>query len=89
MSTYIENNKMMTDSQHGFRKKRSSLTNFLDFTETVSKLIDGGDAVDVLYLDFQKAFDKVLHNSLLAVVQIISYWNQRRNFKLGRTLAGK
>ena len=31
----------------------------------ITECIDSGDSVDVLYLDFAKAFDKVSHNRLL------------------------
>jgi hypothetical protein len=50
------------DSQHGFVKVKSFLTNLLSF-------FDSGDPVDVIYLDFQKAFDKVPHRRLLKKVK--------------------
>ena len=33
--------------------------------EEITEVIDRGDDVDLIYLDFQKAFDKVPHNRLL------------------------
>ena len=48
-----------------FLKGRSCLTNLLDFMEHISKWADDGSPVDVIYLDFQKAFDKVPHQRLL------------------------
>ena len=33
--------------------------------EEVTEIIDEGDAVDILYLDFSKAFDKVQHKCLI------------------------
>ena len=39
----------------------SCLTNLLEFLESVTKWVDEGSPVDVVYLDFQKAFDKVPH----------------------------
>ena len=45
--------------QHGFLKARSCLTNLLCFLEEITKWVDHGSPVDVVYLDFQKAFDKV------------------------------
>ena len=51
----------LNDSQHGFRNKRSCLTSLLDFYAQVIDTYDAGNnkAVDLVYLDFQKAFDKV------------------------------
>ena len=58
-------NKLITKSQHGFLKARSYLTNLLCFLENITKWVDDGSPVDVVYLDFQKAFDKVPHLRLL------------------------
>ncbi|KAF7239897.1 hypothetical protein EYD10_13461 [Varanus komodoensis] len=52
-------------TQHGFRKNRSCQTNLVEFYDKVSRWLDGGDAVDVVYLDFSKAFDKVPHDILV------------------------
>ena len=56
---------MILNSQHGFRRNRSCLTNLLVFMENIAKDLDEGLAVDVVYLDFQKAFDKVPHDRLV------------------------
>ena len=37
----------------------------LKFLEEITKWVDDGSPVDVVYLDFQKAFDKVPHQRLL------------------------
>ena len=52
-------------SQHGFMKGRSCLTNLISFYDWVTRLVDEGKAVDVVYLDFSKAFDTVSHRLLL------------------------
>ena len=57
--SHLEKFSLIRDSQHGFRKGRSSLSNLLDFLETVSQYLDEGQPVDLVYLDFVKAFDKV------------------------------
>ena len=56
-------------SQHGFMSKRSCLTNLLQYLEDITRLIDEGNCVDAIYLDFAKAFDKVPHQRLLAKVK--------------------
>ena len=40
-----------------------------EFSEGVTKKVDEGSAVDVVYMDFSKAFDKVPHGSLLHKVK--------------------
>ena len=61
-------NNLIYPSQHGFMAKRSCLTNLLEYLELLSDLVDQGHAVDVVYLDFAKAFDKVPHARLSAVL---------------------
>jgi ribonucleases P/MRP protein subunit RPP40 len=62
----LERNQAIRDSQHCFRTRRSCLSNLLIFMEEVAEQFDSGEEVDVIYLDFQKAFDKVPHVRLLA-----------------------
>jgi Reverse transcriptase (RNA-dependent DNA polymerase) len=61
--------QLIGETQHGFTKGRSCLTNLLTFFEDVTDYVDKANAVDVIYLDFQKAFDKVPHKRLLRKVQ--------------------
>jgi hypothetical protein len=42
-------------------RRRSCTTNLLTFFEKITAAIDGGKAVDIIYLDFAKAFDTVPH----------------------------
>jgi hypothetical protein len=58
-------NNLYADCQHGFRNKRSCVTQLLQVMEEFSQLIDEGNPVDVVYLDFKKAFDSVPHERLL------------------------
>ena len=53
---------LLNKSKHGFISKRSCLMNLLVFCDDVTGILDEGDVVDIVYLDFQKAFDKVPHN---------------------------
>ena len=53
---------ILMDSQHGFVVGRSCLTNIISFYDLVTYHLDKGEEVDVIYLDFKKAFDLVSHN---------------------------
>ena len=63
---YLERNGIFKNNQHGFRKKRSCLTQLLTHVDHILKSLNSGNKVDVIYLDYAKAFDKVDHNILLA-----------------------
>ena len=53
----------------GFRKQHSCLTQLLEHIDNVLKNLSNGNEVDVIYLDYSKAFDKVDHAVLLAKMQ--------------------
>lgn len=62
---HLDKYSLIRDSQHGFTSGKSCLSNLLDFFEEVTKMLDKGESVDLIYLDFAKAFDKVPHCRLL------------------------
>jgi ribonucleases P/MRP protein subunit RPP40 len=62
---YLEKHELLNPSQHGFRKKRSCVSNMLVFLDRVTQAVDEGCPVDVAYLDFAKAFDVVPHARLI------------------------
>ena len=66
---FLVKNNLINPSQHGFLKARSCLTNILCFLEDVTKWVDEGSPVDIIYLEFKKAFDKVPHQRLLLKVK--------------------
>ena len=66
---HLDNFSLMLQSQHGFSKGKSCLTNLLMFLEDITKDIDEGKPMDVIYLDFSKAFDKVPHQRLLRKIE--------------------
>ena len=55
---------------HGFRRKHSCLTTLLDLYNYAFNNYNETKAVDILYLDFQQAFDKVPHKRLIKNITI-------------------
>ena len=62
---HMKQNQLFSKSQHGFLAGRPCTTQLLEFLEDITTALDQGDDVDVIYLDFCKAFDKVPHKRLL------------------------
>ncbi|CAM5073386.1 unnamed protein product [Natator depressus] len=62
---HLEERKVIRNSQYGFTKGKSCLTNLIALYDEITGSVDEGKAVDVLFLDFSKAFDTV-SNSILA-----------------------
>ena len=71
ITQHVESNHLLRNSQHGFRRHRSCLTNLLEFFHFVFSEHDREKAVDVIYLDLKKAFDKVPHRRLLKKVRAL------------------
>jgi len=68
ISTHLDCNSILTNAQHGFRKRRSCETQLLLTLDDLAKGLDGKSQTDMMLLDFSKAFDKVPHQRLLLKV---------------------
>ena len=68
---HLEKHNILVEAQHGFQKKKSTLTNLLNYMEAVTEAVDKGLQVDAVYFDFKKAFDKVPHRRLLAKLEAV------------------
>ena len=58
---HLETNMLIKASHHGFMNRKSCLTNLLEYLEVLTKLVDDGHSIEIVYLDFAKAFHKAPH----------------------------
>ncbi|CAH8658828.1 unnamed protein product [Dicrocoelium dendriticum] len=64
VENHLSRFNLLSVEQHGFRKGFSCQTNLLVARECWAEAVDSGHAVDVVFIDFAKAFDTVPHSRL-------------------------
>lgn len=65
LTEFLLANNILKNNQHGFLPGRSTVTNLLQCVDLWTKALDKNQPVDVIYLDFKKAFDLVPHQRLI------------------------
>ena len=65
LNHFVSNN-LFSDKQYGFIKGRSTVLQLLKLTDEWTSSLDDNAQIDVIYTDFEKAFDKVSHRRLLS-----------------------
>jgi len=60
---------LLSDEQYGFVKGRSAMLQLLLMMDKWTDGLDDGRQIDVIYSDFEKAFDKVPHKRLISKLQ--------------------
>ena len=77
---HIDHYHLFTDLQHGFRKERSCETQLAALTEDLAKILDRRSQVDLIIMDFSKAFDVVPHQRLLSKLHCLGIRNNIKDW---------
>ena len=62
--SHLSTNNLIGRHQFGFQKQCSTITQLIDCYSDWSSAINDGSSVDVIYFDYAKAFDSVVHSKL-------------------------
>ena len=87
---HVDFHKILVFFQHGFRSKHSCETQLVNTIEDLAKGLNDKQQLDLLILDFSKAFDLVAHKRLLSKLQYCGIHDQtltwiKKNWLTGRT----
>ena len=86
---FVELNLLLPDSQHGFRPDRSAVSQLLEQYENTMDAIEDGNNIDIVMLDYAKAFDKINISKLLHKIKSFGIGGEigkwLGNFLLNRT----
>ena len=76
---HMTRNKLFSTQQFSFSKGRSTVLQLLNVMDSWTKALDRGESIDVVYLDFMKAFDTVPHKRLIGKLKSygIEYYTLR------------
>ena len=89
MMAHLDNNHILYDLQHGFRAKRSTVTQLISLYDDLVSTRLNKVQTDVIIMDFAKAFDKVCHRLLGLKLDHYGIRNQEHtwimNFLNGRS----
>jgi Reverse transcriptase (RNA-dependent DNA polymerase)/Endonuclease-reverse transcriptase len=63
--SFLEGNKLLNANQHGFRQCLSCDTQLVELVNDLQQWNEKNFQIDLVFLDFKKAFDKVSHTKLI------------------------
>ena len=80
LNEFIDKNKLLSDSQYGFRSNRSTSLAILELVEEISTALDKKNYTVGVFIDLKKAFDTIDHTLLckklehLGIRGIVNDW---------------
>lgn len=71
VTSFLESNRFFSPNQHGFQQGFSTATQLIHTTDDFLKTLDKGGQIDAIFLDFEKAFNRVSHSHLMFKIRQI------------------
>ena len=68
LQNFLKVTLALADQQHGFRERRSCLSQLLNHYEDILRGLEDGHNVDTIFLDFSKAFDSVNRKVMMHIL---------------------
>ena len=65
ISKHFENNHILINQQFGFHPSHSCEAQLISVVVDIQRTLDQGSQVDVIFIDFKRAFDSIPHQRLL------------------------
>ena len=73
LMNFLDDKKVLYESQYGFRKNRSTSLAILELVEEITTAIDDYKSTVGVFIDLKKAFDTVDHNILVKKTRVLWY----------------
>ena len=80
MIEYMKENCLFSQRQYGFISGGSTVLQLINVLDNWTLGLDNGNYTDVIYMDFQKAFDTVPHNRLINKLDSYNIRNELINW---------
>ena len=77
---FLEENHLLSDSQFGYRPKRSTKMAATLFTDHIRRELDQGKLVGAIFIDLTKAFDTISHSVLINKLSSYGIHGQELNW---------
>ena len=78
--SFLNKNQLLNAEQYGFQKSKSTISAVADFLDIIYSNIEKKQASLAIYIDFQKAFDRLDHSVLLHKLKFLGFTKNSLNF---------
>ena len=78
-SFFLGKNLILSNSQYGFRRNRTTLTALVEMTEKILPSLDAECSTIAIFIDLKKAFDAIYHDTVLRKLENVGIINGKKS----------